>query len=73
MKMPQRVCSTDKLYHYLFHPDPEVVASILENGLRSLSDFPDSPRVFYYVPQVVTYQPGGIRVEERDLDDLRQA
>lgn len=42
--MPRRVCSTDTLYHYLFSPDPDAVASILKNGLHPLSDFPDSPR-----------------------------
>lgn len=42
--MLQRVCSTDTLYHYLFNPETQVVASILENGLRPLSDFPESSR-----------------------------
>jgi hypothetical protein len=39
-----RVCSSDTLYHYLFNPEAQVVASILENGLRPLSDFPESSR-----------------------------
>jgi hypothetical protein len=42
--MSRLVCSTDTLYHYLFNPDPELISSILENGLRPLSDFPESPR-----------------------------
>lgn len=42
--MSKVVCSTDTLYHYLLNPDTTSVSSMLENGLRPLSDFPESPR-----------------------------
>lgn len=29
----------------------------------------DYTKLFFYVPHVVTYQPGGIQVAEGDLDD----
>lgn len=44
MNQDTTVCRTDILFHYLFRPAPEVHASILEHGLRPLSDFPDSER-----------------------------
>ncbi len=42
--MSQRVCSTEYLYHYFFQPSQETIDSVLQQGLRPLSDFPDSPR-----------------------------
>lgn len=39
-----RVCSTTHLYHYFFEPDSDALDSILEEGIRPLSDFPDSDR-----------------------------
>lgn len=39
-----RVCSTSHVYHALLNPEFEKVAAILQNGLRPLSDFPDSER-----------------------------
>jgi hypothetical protein len=42
--MSNQVCSTKRLYHYLFNPDEAVISSICEQGLRPLSDFPESPR-----------------------------
>ena len=44
MNKATRVVSTDTLYHYFLNPDDALVSSILENGLRPLSDFPDSER-----------------------------
>lgn len=44
MNPSTQVCRTDTLYHYLFRPSADVHASILENGLRPLSDFPESER-----------------------------
>jgi hypothetical protein len=44
MNPKSQVCRTDTLYHYLFRPSAEVHASILEHGLRPLSDFPESER-----------------------------
>ena len=38
------VCSTTHLYHYLFNPKEDVLDSFLENGIRPLSDFPESER-----------------------------
>jgi hypothetical protein len=38
------VCSTTHLFHYLFNESSEVLDSILKDGLRPLSDFPDSER-----------------------------
>jgi hypothetical protein len=140
--MAKLVSSTDTLYHYLFNPDPDAISAILENGLRSLSDFPESPRwkqiesvypgffewlynvplehidpqwavlsyvieeqrhsyalspetlimtaelwdeemvarwfgvdsnrLFFYVPQVVTYQPDGIQIMKGDFEDPAQ-
>lgn len=42
--MAQMVCSTTHLYHYLFNPDESVLESFLTQGIRPLSDFPDSER-----------------------------
>lgn len=39
-----RVCSTDYVYHALLNPEFDKVEAILMNGLRPLSDFPDSQR-----------------------------
>ncbi|MCP5097780.1 MAG: hypothetical protein GY943_19710, partial [Chloroflexi bacterium] len=39
-----QVCSTEFVYHALFNPQDGMVESILENGLRPLSDFPESER-----------------------------
>jgi hypothetical protein len=38
------ICSTTHVYHYMFNSDQDVIASILETGLRPLSDFPESER-----------------------------
>lgn len=38
------VCSTRYVYHLLLNTGDEIVASILEHGLRPLSDFPESER-----------------------------
>ena len=38
------VCSTMHVFHYIFNPEPEAERSFLENGIRPLSDFPDSER-----------------------------
>ncbi len=38
------VCSTQYLYHTLLNSEFQKVDSILKNGLRPLSDFPDSDR-----------------------------
>lgn len=39
-----QVCSTDFVFHALLNPELERIDSILTNGLRPLSDFPDSER-----------------------------
>lgn len=52
--MTTLVCSTARLYHYLFNPAPEMLASFLEHGIRPLSDFPDSPRW----QQIQEHMPG---------------
>lgn len=39
-----QVCSTSHLFHYFFTEDPDQAAAIVEQGIRPLSDFPDSPR-----------------------------
>ncbi len=39
-----QVCSTEYVYHALLNTDDSIVDFILSNGLRPLSDFPDSPR-----------------------------
>ena len=39
-----QVCSTEYVYHALLNTGDEIIASILTNGLRPLSDFPDSER-----------------------------
>lgn len=39
-----QVCSTTHLYHYFFEPEEGALDSILEHGIRPLSDFPDSKR-----------------------------
>lgn len=39
-----RVCSTSHVYHALLNPEFDKVEAILQNGLRPLSDFPDSAR-----------------------------
>lgn len=38
------VCSADYAYHALLNPEFDKVESILKNGLRPLSDFPESER-----------------------------
>jgi len=40
----QIVCSTTHLFHYMFNPKQESLDSFLQNGIRPLSDFPDSQR-----------------------------
>jgi hypothetical protein len=39
-----RVCSTDHVFHVLLNTGDEILSSILEHGLRPLSDFPESDR-----------------------------
>jgi len=38
------VCSTKNVYHALLNPEFDKVEAILKDGLRPLSDFPDSDR-----------------------------
>ncbi len=38
------VCSTTHLFHYIFNPNREALDSFLQNGIRPLSDFPESER-----------------------------
>lgn len=40
----QIVCSTTHLFHYMFNPDQDSLDSFLGNGIRPLSDFPESER-----------------------------
>lgn len=42
--MPEIVCSTTHLFHYMFNEQEDTIASMLEKGIRPLSDFPDSER-----------------------------
>jgi hypothetical protein len=44
MGSTMRVCSTTHLYHYFFEPAAGALDSILEDGIRPLSDFPASER-----------------------------
>ena len=39
-----QVCSTENVYHALLNTGDEIIASILGQGLRPLSDFPESDR-----------------------------
>jgi hypothetical protein len=39
-----RVCSTEYVFHALLNTGDEIVESILDHGLRPLSDFPESER-----------------------------
>ena len=39
-----RICSTEYVYHALLNPEFDKVESILNNGIRPLSDFPESER-----------------------------
>ena len=39
-----QVCSTNTFFHTLLNTGDEIIDSILENGLRPLSDFPESER-----------------------------
>ncbi|NUM46713.1 MAG: hypothetical protein HUU38_18570 [Anaerolineales bacterium] len=38
------ICSTTHLFHYLFNPEEDVLESFLTQGIRPLSDFPESDR-----------------------------
>jgi hypothetical protein len=38
------VCSPTHLFHYMFNPDQDALDSFLQNGIRPLSDFPESER-----------------------------
>lgn len=38
------VCSTTHLFHYMFNPGMDKLASFYAGGIRPLSDFPESPR-----------------------------
>jgi len=40
----QIVCSSTHLFHYMFNPDQDSMDSFLQNGIRPLSDFPESER-----------------------------
>ncbi|HNB51350.1 MAG TPA: hypothetical protein PK530_05385 [Anaerolineales bacterium] len=42
--MTSSICSTTHLFHYLFNPNEDALDSFLTNGIRPLSDFPDSER-----------------------------
>jgi hypothetical protein len=44
--MPENglVCSTTHVFHNFFNSEPALIQSVLENGLRPLSDFPESER-----------------------------
>jgi hypothetical protein len=42
--MVKQVCSTTSVFHYFFDPSEDAIASVLRDGLRPLSDFPDSER-----------------------------
>ena len=42
--MAATVCSTAHQFHHFFSPDPDARDSALRQGLRPLSDFPDSAR-----------------------------
>lgn len=42
--MPEQVCSTTSVFHYFFDPSEDAINAILCDGLRPLSDFPDSDR-----------------------------
>ena len=48
------VCSTQYLYHTLLNPEFDALEPILKNGLRPLSDFPDSERW----QQIEKHMPG---------------
>jgi hypothetical protein len=39
-----QVCETDTVFHALLNPELALIDSIVTNGLRPLSDFPDSER-----------------------------
>ena len=49
-----RVCSTEYAYHALLNPEFDKVETILKDGLRPLSDFPDSDRW----KQIEEHMPG---------------
>ncbi len=38
------VCSTTHVFHYMINPEMNEVQTFLENGIRPLSDFPESAR-----------------------------
>ena len=40
----QTVCSTTHLFHYMFNPNQDSLDSFMQNGIRPLSDFPESER-----------------------------
>lgn len=42
--MTSTICSITHLFHYLFNPNEDALDSFLTNGIRPLSDFPDSER-----------------------------
>ena len=49
-----RVCSTEYVYHAMLNPEFDKVETILKDGLRPLSDFPESERW----KQMEEYMPG---------------
>ncbi len=49
-----QVCSTEFVFHTLLNPGEGLLESILRDGLRPLSDFPDSERW----KQIEAYMPG---------------
>lgn len=42
--MANKVCSTTHVFHYTFNPDMDALESFLAQGIRPLSDFPESER-----------------------------
>jgi hypothetical protein len=48
-----QICSTEYVFHTILNPELALVQSLLEKGLRPLSDFPDSERW----QQIQAYQP----------------
>ena len=49
-----RVCATEYVYHALLNPEFDKVEAILKDGLRALSEFPESDRW----KQLEEYMPG---------------
>ena len=56
------VCSTEFVYHALLNPEFDKVETILRNGLRPLSDFPDSDRWQQIEKQMPDFYPNLYRM-----------